>query len=149
MRVLFLVPLCLCLAACSNDTATIEDFNSQTVTLPDGTKVKAEVMMNPKDMMRGMMFRDTFPEGKAMLFIHNSPTNQPYWMYQVKVPLDIVWMDKNHRVVEMVENAPPCKTEKASGCPNYGGNRTYSFVIELPGGYARKHGVREGEVLQF
>ena len=70
MRVLFLVPLSLCLAACSNDTATIEDFNSQTVTLPDGTKVKAEVMMNPKDMMRGMMFRDTFPEGSAMLFVH-------------------------------------------------------------------------------
>ena len=43
----------------------IEDFNSQTVTLPDGTKVKAEVMMNPKDMARGMMFRDTFPEGRG------------------------------------------------------------------------------------
>lgn len=149
MRALFLVSLCLCLAACDNATTTsVEDYSAQTVTLPDGTKVKAEVMINPKDMARGMMFRDTFPEGRGMLFIHGTPSNQPYWMYQVKIPLDIVWIDKSKRVVEMVENAPPCKT-KASECPNYGGNQTYSFVLELPGGYARKHGVREGEVIQF
>ena len=44
-------------------------------------------------------------------------------MYQVKIPLDMVWMDKNRRVVEMAENVPPCKTAKASECPTYGGER--------------------------
>jgi uncharacterized membrane protein (UPF0127 family) len=126
----------------------VVDFDSRDVTLPDGTVVKAEVMMTEVDMKRGMMFRDTFPEGRAMLFIHPQPTKQPYWMYQVKIPLDIIWMDKSHLVVEIAENAAPCAT-KASQCPNYGGNQTYSFAIEFPGGYARKHGIREGASLQF
>ena len=65
-------------------------------------------------------------------------------MYQVKIPLDMVWMDKNRRVVEMVENTPPCKT-KASECPNYGGNRTYDrSCSNCPAGMPRKHGIREG-----
>lgn len=148
MRALLLVSFCLLVAGCGREAATVEDFSTQTVTLPDGTKVKAEVMISPSDMQRGMMFRDTFPEGRAMLFIHGTPARQPYWMYQVKVPLDIIFLDKTKRIVEIVENAPPCKT-KASECPNYGGNQTFSFVLELPGGYGRKHGVREGEIIQF
>lgn len=148
MRSLLVSLLCLGLIACSRESNSVEDFNSRPVTLPDRTTVKAEVMMNATDMRRGMMFRDSFPEGRAMLFIHSSPGSYPYWMFQVKMPLDIVWMDKNRRVVEISENSPPCKT-KASDCPNYGGNRTALYVIELPGGYAKKHGVREGEVLQF
>ena len=70
MRALLLVSLCLGLAACSNDSTSVEDYDARSVTLPDGTIVKAEVMMNPTDMARGMMFRDTFPEGRGMLFIH-------------------------------------------------------------------------------
>lgn len=148
MRVLLLVFLSLCLAACDREAASIEDYSARSVTLPDGTVVKAEVMMTPTDMARGMMFRDSFPEGRAMLFIHPSAGNHEYWMYQVKVPLDIVWLDKRKLVVEIAENAQPCTT-KASECPKYGGKRIANFVVELPGGYARKHGVREGEMIQF
>jgi uncharacterized protein len=108
-------------------------------------------LSNKTDMARGMMFRDTFPEGRGMLFIHPTPDRYPYWMYQVKMPLDIIWMDKQKRIVEIVENAPPC-TGKASECQNtgtYGGTEVAMYVLELPGGYARKHGVVKGEFLRF
>jgi uncharacterized membrane protein (UPF0127 family) len=122
MRALLLVSLCLGLVACSNDSTSVEDYDARSVTLPDGSLVKAEVMMNPTDMARGMMFRDKFPEGRGMLFIHGSEDNHRYFMYQVKIPLDMVWMDKNRRVVEMAENVPPCKTAKASECRPTGAN---------------------------
>jgi uncharacterized protein len=150
MRALLLALGCIGLIACNNNSTTLEDYDARIVTLPDGTTVKAEVMMNPTDMSRGMMFRDTFPEGRGMLFIHGSEDNHRYFMYQVKIPLDMVWMDKNRQVVEMAENVPPCKVGlKASECPTYGGDRLSMFVLELPAGYARKHGIREGTVLQF
>ena len=153
MRVLFLVSICLGLFGCGGGSDAVEDYNSRAVTLPDGTIVKAEVMMNKADMARGMMFRDTLPEGRGMLFIHGAPERYPYWMYQVKIPLDIVWMDRQKRVVEVVENAPPCRG-KASECQTpgagtYGGTEVATFVLELPGGYARKHGIVKGEFLRF
>jgi uncharacterized membrane protein (UPF0127 family) len=149
MRTLTLVVLSAILAGCSGDKPTsMEEFNARRVTLPDGTTVQAEVMTQQQDMARGMMFRDTFPEGKGMLFIHGGPGNYSYWMYQVRVPLDIIWMDTSGNVVEMVENAAPCKT-RASECPNYGGTKQAVVVLELPGGYGRKHGVAVGTKIRF
>lgn len=150
MRVLLLIQLSLCLLllGCGDNSDAVVDFKARPVTLPDGTTVKAEVAMNKTDMAKGMMFRDTFPEGRAMLFIHATPNRYPYWMYQVKMPIDIIWMDQQRRVVEIVESAPPCKT-KASECVNYGGTEPATYVLEVPGGYARKHGVVKGATLQF
>lgn len=143
--------VCTILTACRKDeSALVQEFSSRPVTLPDGSTVRAEVMTHDKDMMRGMMFRDSLPEGNGMLFIHPAPGKYAYWMYQVKVPLDIIWMDARGRVVEIVENAPPCKAA-ASECMNlkHGGNQEAMVVLELPGGYGRKHGVAIGEVIRF
>jgi uncharacterized membrane protein (UPF0127 family) len=147
MRTLIAV-LALCLAGCSGRSSSADDFTGRQVELPDGAKIQAEVMTREADMRRGMMWRDSFPEGRGMLFIHGSPGKYPYWMYQVKVPLDIIWMDIRGRVVEVVENAPPCTTQ-ASQCPNYGGNQVALVILELPGGTARKHGVQTGAVIKF
>lgn len=148
MRVLPFILFCMLFSGCQRESTSLEDFSARSITLPDGTAVRAEVLTHPTDMARGMMFRDSFPEGKAMLFIHSSPGKYQYWMYQVKLPLDIVWLDTSRTVVEMVENAPPCLT-KSSECAQHGGNRTAMYVVEFPGGYARKHGVVEGAVLRF
>jgi uncharacterized membrane protein (UPF0127 family) len=149
MQHILLMMLAAMLTTACSDKETIEDFHDRTVTLPDGAEIRAEVMTRDQDMMRGMMFRDSFPEGRGMLFIHGSPGKHHYWMYQVKVPLDIIWMDNSGRVVEMSENTPPCKAEKASECPNYGGNETSVVVLELPAGNARKHGIDVGDSIRF
>lgn len=149
MRTLIIVALSALLAGCGGDKpASLEEFHSRRVTLPDGTAVQAEVMTQKHEMARGMMFRDTFPEGKAMLFIHGGPGKYPYWMYEVKMPLDIIWMDAFGNVVEVVESAPPCN-KKASECQNYGGNKDSVVVLELPGGYGKRHGVKVGANVKF
>ena len=132
----------------SSDSSDLGDFRARTITLPDGTVVRAEVMMVEQDMMRGMMFRDTLPDGRGMFFVHPEPGRYPYWMYQVKVPLDIAWLDAAGKVVEVVESAPPCTTA-ASQCPNYGGNHSARYVLELPAGYGRRHGVVSGAMVRF
>jgi hypothetical protein len=120
----------------------------RTVTLPAGQKIRAEVEMTPEDMQKGMMFRDSLPHDRGMLFIHQAPGLYPYWMFQCKIPLDIIWMDSSHRVVEISADTPACKTE-ASQCPNYGGHQQAQYVLELGGGEARRLGVAVGQTIQF
>jgi uncharacterized membrane protein (UPF0127 family) len=105
-------------------------------------------MRREEDMRRGMMFRDSLPENRGMLFIHGTPGKYSYFMYQVKIPLDIIWMDSQRTVVEISENTPPCTTN-ASACPTYGGTKEAVLVLELAGGTARKHGVVPGARLEF
>jgi uncharacterized membrane protein (UPF0127 family) len=136
------------LAACHPSTGVVSDLNSKTVTLPDGFEVIAELKVAPQDMAQGMMGRDALAAGRGMLFVHASPGTYSYWMHNCKIPLDIIWMDPGHAVVEVSENTPPCQREP-SACPSYGGHQVSQFVLELGAGEAKKHGVAPGKSLSF
>lgn len=147
MRFFWLIPA-LFACACGPHTASLEDLQTRTVRLPGGREIRAEVMMNPVDMQRGMMYRDSLPPDRGMLFIHTQPGLFSYWMYNVKIPLDIIWMDANGRVVEIVPQAPPCTT-RASECPHYGGTKQSQYVLELAGGEASRNGIQVGSIVSF
>lgn len=134
------------LGGCGPKTVSLEELGTRVINLPNGKQIRAEVVINPADMQRGMMFRDSLPQGRGMLFIHQNPGTYAYWMYQVRIPLDIIWMDSNRRIVEISANTPPCPGKE---CPTYGGHETARFVLELAGGEAQKHGLRVGDTLTF
>jgi uncharacterized membrane protein (UPF0127 family) len=54
--------------------------------------------MNKTDMAKGMMFRDSLAKERACYSSIPTRTRYSYWMYQVNIPLDIVWMNKQRRV---------------------------------------------------
>jgi uncharacterized membrane protein (UPF0127 family) len=135
--------------ACGPKPSTVEELHGRVVTLPDGRKIQAEVATTSEAMERGLMYRSSLAPDRGMLFIHVEPGTYPYWMYHCLIPLDLIWMDSNRRIVEIVPNAPPCKTEDASRCPNYGGHEQARFVLEVGGGMAAKHGLKTGDVLTF
>jgi uncharacterized membrane protein (UPF0127 family) len=83
-----------------------------------------------------------------MLFLHEAPGEYPYWMYQTRIALDIIWMDHDRRIVEISADTPPCKTDQGQ-CPTFGGHRTAQYVLELAGGMAAKYGLRIGDTLEF
>src|SRR5271157_5966362 len=116
----FLLPFAVCvlatlLAGCSS-TASYADLSTRDVTLPGGQVIRAESMTTKVDMLRGMQFRTSLAEDRGMLFIHGTTGLYPYWMYQVEIPLDMIWMDTGRQIVEIAERVPPCKTA-ASQCP--------------------------------
>jgi len=133
---------------CGPQTETLEDLNTRVVTLPDGSEVRAEVLVKPADMERGMMFRDPLPRGRGLLFIHNRPAAYRYWMHDVKAPLDIIFMDSDHRIVEISADTPIC-TSKPADCPLYGGHHIEQYVLELRAGETKRLHLREGQTLGF
>jgi len=146
---LILIPGALLTTACSERATTAEEYYSTPVKLPNGAVIQAEHMRTPQEMMRGMMFRDELKPDHGMLFSHGSPGNFPYWMYQVKIPLDIIWLNGARRIVEISAQTPPCPLGPASKCPQYGGKFESMFVVELAGGVAAKHGLKLGDLLVF
>lgn len=140
----------LALAACSEQPQADLSAHAarREVALPDGTRVNAEVMMRADDRARGMMFRDALLAGEGMLFVHPEPGRYGYWMHNVRIPLDIIWMDAERRIVEISAGTPPCLKE-ASQCPSYGGQHEAMFVLELGGGEAARHGLKPGDRIGF
>jgi uncharacterized protein len=136
------------LAGCSNVGTITDDVNTTIVKFPNGTKITAETARQDWELLRGMMYRDSLSPDKGMLFVHPEEATYHYWMYQTKIPLDIIWMDHGHRIVEMSANTPPCTT-KASECSNYGGNFKSTFVLEVGAGIAANNNLKVGDYLDF
>ena len=135
-------------AGCGTSNIT-DELNLTQVTLPNGIKINAETMRRELELMRGLMFRESLAPNRGMLFIHPAEDTYRYWMYQTKIPLDIIWMDRDRRIVEISPNTPPCPTGSATECPNYGGNFKSKFVLEVNAGVARKNRLKTGDTLDF
>ncbi len=118
------------------------------IMLPDGSTVHAELAQTESEQAYGLMDRTNLPDGRGMLFAHDRSGRYPYWMYHCQISLDIVWMDEQHRIMEIAAETPPCRGA-ANSCPSYGGHADARYVLELPSGYARKHRVVTGEVVRF
>jgi uncharacterized membrane protein (UPF0127 family) len=136
------------LVGCGPETSGVEDLRLRPVTLPDGREIKAEVMINPVEMARGMMYRESLPRGRGMLFIHQKPAPYRYWMTNMKISLDIIFMDSDRKIVDIAADAPPC-TAKPNECPVYGGFHYEQFILELAAGEAKRLGLHEGQTLSF
>lgn len=140
--------LAVCLAGCGPEPGTLNELNVRTVTLPDGTKIRATLAIHQDDLVKGMKYRESLDEKDGMLFIYSQEGRYAFWMYEVKVPLDIIWLDKNRKVVQLVHQCPPCPGPREK-CPNYGGQVPAQYVLEVKAGVAKKAGVRPGAVLDF
>jgi len=137
------------LSGCATKPTEVADLNLTEVTFPNGKTVAAETMLREIDQMRGMMFRDSLAKDRGMLFVHPAEANYHYWMYQCRIPLDIIWMSHERRIVEISANTPPCPSKAAHECPTFGGHEKARYVLELAGGGAAMYGLHVGDTPSF
>lgn len=123
-----------------------QPYNGPTVVLPDGSTVQIELATDDDTRAQGLMFRDRVPEGTGMLFLFPEAGDFPFWMKNTLVPLDMIWIDDQRRVVHVEHDVPPCK---ADPCPSYPPHAVAKYVLELGAGQAAKHRVANGSTLKF
>jgi uncharacterized protein len=109
--------------------------------LPDGFTVALELASNDETRAQGLMYRESVPPGRGMLFLFPQPGHHSFWMKNTLIPLDMIWLDREGTVVALHPDVPPCK---ADPCPSYDPGVPASFVLELGGGEASRHGVAVG-----
>ena len=113
--------------------------------------VKLEVAASDKEIQRGLMFRTSMPEDQGMVFLFHPPRPVNFWMYHTLIPLDMLFV-RDGKIVKIFENVPPCRSEDPRECPLYppaGKETAVSEVIELNGGYSKRHEVKEGDPVSF
>jgi len=139
---LLLVPLAV--AACShNATSTTSARGEPEVILHGDLHVKVELARTFQERARGLMFRDKLEPGRGMLFLFEKPDVQKFWMKNTYIPLDMIFMNAERRVIFVEENAEPLTTGQR------GPDELAQFVLEVPGGWARAHGVGPGVEAKF
>jgi hypothetical protein len=144
--VLMLALACTQRSAAPPPATTTADAAAPRIILPDHSAVIVEVASDDPTREQGLMYRDHMAENRGMIFLFAQAGEYPFWMKNTLIPLDMIWMDAAHRIVHIAHDVPPCK---ADPCPNYPPNAHASSVLELAGGVAAKHHLRDGDVLRF
>ena len=104
-------------------------------------RIGLEVAKTPEEQATGLMFRTELPDDRGMLFPIAPARNVRFWMRNVLIELDMVFL-REGVVLAIIPNVPPCFSET---CPNYGPDVPVDGVIELRGGRAAQLGVKIGD----
>lgn len=68
----------------------------------------------PQERSRGLMFQKELKSDAGMLFIFDQEGIYPFWMKNTYIPLDIIWLDNNLRVVYIKKDFLPCNQDYCS-----------------------------------
>ncbi|MEX0932505.1 MAG: DUF192 domain-containing protein [Candidatus Pacearchaeota archaeon] len=63
---------------------------------------------NGEERQSGLMEVSSLDSNKGMLFIFPEESIHPFWMKNMLIPLDIIWIDGNYEVVFIAKNQQPC-----------------------------------------
>ena len=133
----------LLLAGCGSGAfVPAQAAGTDTIEIVSGNGVhpfSVELAANDAERERGLMYRKSLPDGHGMLFDFGYPQSTAFWMHNTYIPLDIIFIAPDGRIIRIAENAKPMND---SLIPSGGLVRG---VLEVIGGSARKFGIKAGD----
>ena len=126
--------LCLLLLGCSAE----KDYNTAIITAKGEVHYNLETAATPEQQAKGLMNRTSLSKDGGMIFVINPIRRVTMWMKDTKIPLDIIFINPEAKIVKIVENATPMSEEHLVSA------EPVRAVIEISGGSAQKSGIKVG-----
>ncbi|HEY4510512.1 MAG TPA: DUF192 domain-containing protein [Candidatus Paceibacterota bacterium] len=108
------------------------------------TTVEVEVADTKEKREKGLSGRDSLEGGHGMLFVFNTEGIYPFWMKNMKFPLDIIWIDSSYRVVGVTSDVRP-----ESYPETFSPNKPAKYVLEVKSGFARENNIKVGSLVSL
>ena len=102
-----------------------------------------EIAETKDERSRGLMFREALDPHAGMLFIFPDQDLRIFWMKNTKIPLDLIFMDDNKRIVHIHHNATPMSEANISS------RVPARYVLEVNAGMANKCGLARGDKVKI
>ena len=104
-----------------------------------------EIAKNLFQKMKGLMHRKSLPENRGMLFTFLIPWHRFFWMKNVKIPLDIIFVNRNFEIISIHE-AP---VEPGILYKNYWSHGFCKYVVEINMGFCKKNGIKKADKIKI
>ena len=116
-----------------------------TISTKQGRDVtfRVEVADTPAKREMGLQYRRELAADRGMIFIFPVESQQSFWMKNTPIPLDMIFINRDRKIVGIVEQTVPFTLDPRSvGAPS-------QFVLEIKGGLAKSHGIQAGDSVRF
>ena len=116
-----------------------------TITTKDGRTVSfvVEIADTPSKREMGLQYRRDLAADRGMIFLFPAESQQSFWMKNTPLPLDMIFINRERKIVGIVEQTVPFSLDPRSvTAPS-------QFVLEINGGLAKRHAIKAGDAVRF
>lgn len=116
-----------------------------TIATQQGRTVafNVEVADSPAKRELGLQYRRDLASDHGMIFLFPDQSQQTFWMKNTPIPLDMIFINRELKIVGIVEAAVPFSLDPRSvSAPS-------QYVLEIAGGLAKRNGIRPGDSVTF
>lgn len=111
----------------------------EVVTARGPVRFQVELADTDAERAQGLMFRGSMPADRGMVFVFDRAAPQSFWMRNTYIPLDIIYIGADGRIVSIAKNAQPLnETPLPSGVPA-------RYVLEINAGLSDRLGIAPGD----
>ena len=121
--------------------------NSSKVCIEDKICFYVEVADTLNEREKGLSGKQSLEINKGMLFIFEKETLSGFWMKDMNFPIDIIWIDKNMRIIGIEKSPVPC--EEGKECPVFYPKREAMYVLEINSGLSKMYDFGEKDSVSF
>lgn len=144
MKKSLLIFLMIVIAGCARNI----DKNPNEILIYNGNnsvRINAEIADDNNEIKKGLMFRKNLGEKEGMLFMFTNEEHQTFWMKNTLIPLDIIFIDKSLKIID-IKNAAPCKEEP---CPLHKSSGPAMYALEVNGNFSVKNSIKIGDKVKI
>lgn len=97
---------------------------------------------------KGLMFRKELAPDSGLLMVFKFERKNEIWMFGMRFPIDIVFIDKDKKIVDIKHSVKPMGKNPKSW-KIYKPKQNCRFVLEINSGMIKKTKTEIGDVLDF
>lgn len=147
MGKIFLTVVCTSIAAAISVIAMFV-FSPQKTTqirvFLGGEEIAVIIADTPASQEQGLSGREKLEPNEGMLFVFQTPMLTGFWMKDMLFPIDIIYFDAHHRIVDVWEGATPESYPKV-----FTPRTPAQFVLEVPAGFFAEHHLEMGNTIEI
>lgn len=108
----------------------------------NGVEIIVEISDTEEKRKKGLSFRENLGERQGMLFLFENFDFHPFWMKNMKFPLDFIWIAGNE-IVDIRENIPPDYSDILYP------SLPVDKVLEVRAGFVKKYEIQKGQKIEI
>jgi len=148
MKKFFIIIICILILFVYQMTktngASLKPVSTDFVVI-NNQKVFLDVADTREKVTQGLMGIDSIAENQGMVFLFKKSDYKTFWMKNMKIPLDIVFIS-NEKIAKIYNEVPICEKYP---CPLYESKYKIDSVIEFKNGFCEKYNVKIGDKITF
>ena len=104
--------------------------------------ITVEIAETQEDQEKGLMGRESMAEDHGMLFVYDRDSKKSFWMKNTKIPLSIAYIATDGTIREIYDMEPLSTRIVES-------RYSVRYVLEVNQGAFQRHGIKEGDKVEF